>query len=181
MRKYKATKRNLLHSRYIAVVEEAAKAASVFYGVDEHELFSAGAEAMIHAVNRALNRWSTRFTDEAVTASIREAVVATAKSLVEYSERLDVVADIDGVAGDVANSVITEIVFTDEIELLKKAINELPERHRMVIVKRYGIGGATKMTLEEIGRRINRTGSRARSLELEALEMLRAAFYPDSL
>ena len=54
-------------------------------------------------------------------------------------------------------------------------LRALPERHRTVIVLRYGLGDAEPKTLEEIGRRLGLTRERVRQIEVEALKRLASA------
>ena len=57
-------------------------------------------------------------------------------------------------------------------QLLAVALGSLPERHRLVVVLRYGLDDADPKTLEEIGRRLGLTRERVRQIEVEALRRL---------
>src|SRR3954465_11068361 len=57
-------------------------------------------------------------------------------------------------------------------ETLATALKALPERHRHVVVLRYGLGDAEPKTLEDIGRRLGLTRERVRQIEVEALKRL---------
>jgi RNA polymerase primary sigma factor len=57
-------------------------------------------------------------------------------------------------------------------ETLATALNALPERHRNVVVLRYGLGDSDPKTLEDIGRRLGLTRERVRQIEVEALKRL---------
>ena len=57
-------------------------------------------------------------------------------------------------------------------QILADAVRSLPERHRNVIVLRYGLDEADPRTLEEIGRRLGITRERVRQIEVEALNRL---------
>ena len=57
-------------------------------------------------------------------------------------------------------------------ETLAAALGSLPERHRTVVVLRYGLDDAEPRTLEEIGRRLGLTRERVRQIEVEALRRL---------
>jgi RNA polymerase primary sigma factor len=59
-------------------------------------------------------------------------------------------------------------------EKVKKALEVLPERQRLIMRMRYGIGFSTEYNLEEIGEILNLTRERVRQLELESLRRLRA-------
>jgi RNA polymerase primary sigma factor len=53
-------------------------------------------------------------------------------------------------------------------ETLATALKALPERHRHVVVLRYGLGDAEPKTLEDIGRRLGLTRERVRQIEVAA-------------
>jgi RNA polymerase primary sigma factor len=57
-------------------------------------------------------------------------------------------------------------------QTLIEALRALPERHRLVVVLRYGLQDADPKTLEEIGRRLGLTRERVRQIEVEALKRL---------
>ena len=57
-------------------------------------------------------------------------------------------------------------------QTLATALRALPERHRAVVVLRYGLEDADPKTLEEIGRRLGLTRERVRQIEVEALKRL---------
>jgi RNA polymerase primary sigma factor len=57
-------------------------------------------------------------------------------------------------------------------QTLATALRALPERHRLVVVLRYGLDDADPKTLEEIGRRLGLTRERVRQIEVEALKRL---------
>jgi RNA polymerase primary sigma factor len=57
-------------------------------------------------------------------------------------------------------------------QTLATALRALPERHRHVVVLRYGLDDAEPKTLEEIGRRLGLTRERVRQIEVEALKRL---------
>ena len=57
-------------------------------------------------------------------------------------------------------------------QILADALRALPERHRAVVILRYGLDDAEPKTLEEIGRRLGLTRERVRQIELESLRRL---------
>ena len=57
-------------------------------------------------------------------------------------------------------------------ETLAVALRSLPDRHRLVVILRYGLEDADPKTLEEIGRRLGLTRERVRQIEVEALKRL---------
>ena len=57
-------------------------------------------------------------------------------------------------------------------QTLADALRALPDRHRAVVILRYGLDDAEPKTLEEIGRRLGLTRERVRQIEVEALKRL---------
>jgi len=57
-------------------------------------------------------------------------------------------------------------------QTLAEALRSLPDRHRAVVILRYGLDDADPKTLEEIGRRLGLTRERVRQIEVEALKRL---------
>jgi RNA polymerase primary sigma factor len=57
-------------------------------------------------------------------------------------------------------------------QTLADALRSLPERHRAVVIFRYGLDDAEPKTLEDIGRRLGLTRERVRQIEVEALKRL---------
>ena len=58
---------------------------------------------------------------------------------------------------------------------LVRALDELPDRERMVLELRYGLTDGQRRTLEEVGRSLGITRERARQIEGEALRRLRTS------
>ncbi len=81
----------------------------------------------------------------------------------------------DAVLGDLVagEGPLPEEIVEDSLrsESLAAALEALPERHRDVIVLRYGLRGDPR-TLEEIGRELGITRERVRQIEVEALNRL---------
>ena len=93
-------------------------------------------------------------------------------------------ASLDAPIGDTEDAVLGDFVpgdgpLPDEVvedslrsQTLVTALRALPERHRTVVVLRYGLADADPKTLEEIGRRLGLTRERVRQIEVEALKRL---------
>jgi RNA polymerase primary sigma factor len=91
---------------------------------------------------------------------------------------------LDAPVGDTDDAVLGDFVAGDgplpdeqvehslRSETLATALKALPERHRHVVVLRYGLGDAEPKTLEDIGRRLGLTRERVRQIEVEALKRL---------
>jgi RNA polymerase primary sigma factor len=82
----------------------------------------------------------------------------------------------DAVVGDFvsADGPLPDELVEDSLrsQTLADALRSLPERHRSVIILRYGLDDADPRTLEDIGRRLGITRERVRQIEVEALNRL---------
>src|SRR6188472_652395 len=66
-----------------------------------------------------------------------------------------------------------EVTVSLDMEVLRRAVSQLPERERDVVKLRYGLNGDIEpKSLEEIGRRLGVTRERVRQIESDALERL---------
>src|SRR5438477_1597279 len=91
---------------------------------------------------------------------------------------------LDAPVGDEDDAVVGDFVsgdgpLPDELvedslrsQTLADALRSLPERHRSVIILRYGLDDADPRTLEQIGRHLGITRERVRQIEVEALNRL---------
>jgi len=76
-------------------------------------------------------------------------------------------------ASEVAGTVIGEM----EIDWLADAVEKLPERHRRVLIKRYGLGGEEAATLAQLSEELGISRERVRQLQREAERMLAGGEY----
>jgi RNA polymerase nonessential primary-like sigma factor len=58
-------------------------------------------------------------------------------------------------------------------QLVKAWLGELPEKHRLVIERRYGLNSYEIATLEEVASMLELTRERVRQIQIEGLELLR--------
>jgi RNA polymerase primary sigma factor len=77
----------------------------------------------------------------------------------------------DQASSDVSESVVRDL----EVHWLGEAIWRLPERHRRVLVKRYGLDEEETATLAQLAEELGVSKERIRQLQREAEHMLRAA------
>ena len=77
----------------------------------------------------------------------------------------------DQASSDVSESVVRDL----EVHWLGEAISRLPERHRHVLVKRYGLDEEETATLAQLADELKVSKERVRQLQREAERMLRAA------
>ena len=66
-----------------------------------------------------------------------------------------------------------EVAKLDAIEIINNLFSELDERERDVLVRRFGLGGDSKETLEEIGRIHQLTRERIRQIETASIKRLK--------
>ena len=77
---------------------------------------------------------------------------------------------------DQASSDVSEAVVRDmEVGWLEEAVWRLPERHRRVLVKRYGLDEEETATLSQLAEELGVSKERVKQLQREAEHMLRAA------
>jgi RNA polymerase primary sigma factor len=77
----------------------------------------------------------------------------------------------DQASSDVSESVVRDL----EVGWLGEAIWRLPERHRRVLVKRYGLDEGETATLSQLAEELGVSKERVRQIQREAEHMLRAA------
>jgi RNA polymerase primary sigma factor len=80
-------------------------------------------------------------------------------------------------ASEVAGTVIGEM----EMEWLSDAVERLPERHRHVLIKRYGLGDEEIATLAQLSEELGISRERVRQLQREAERMLAGGEYGAAL
>src|SRR5215203_4691930 len=88
----------------------------------------------------------------------------------------DDASELGSLVVDQASSVVSEAVLRDmEVGWLGEAISRLPERHRHILVKRYGLDEEETATLAELAEELGVSKERIRQIQGEAERMLRAA------
>jgi RNA polymerase primary sigma factor len=80
-------------------------------------------------------------------------------------------------ASDTPDTVMREM----ETDQLKEAIERLPERHRYVLVRRYGLDDREPATLVELGDELDISRERVRQLQREAERMLARSEFGQAL
>jgi RNA polymerase primary sigma factor len=76
-------------------------------------------------------------------------------------------------ASEVAGAVIGEM----EMDWLADAVEKLPERHRYVLIKRYGLGEEEAVTLAQLSEELGISRERVRQVQREAERMLAGGEY----
>lgn len=70
---------------------------------------------------------------------------------------------------------------SDMVQHIEKWLEQLDERHREVVVRRFGIGAHEKGTLESVGKAVGLTRERVRQLQIDALRQLREMIEAEGL
>jgi RNA polymerase primary sigma factor len=140
----------------------------------------------IRKMARAYNELSTELnrepTDEEVAGRLEWTIgeVLDVKSAMSDATSLNQTLSSDGDgselgelikderASEVAGTVIGEM----EVGSLKEAIQRLPERHRHVLIRRYGLGDRDTATLAKLSEELGISRERVRQLQREAERML---------
>jgi RNA polymerase primary sigma factor len=73
------------------------------------------------------------------------------------------------------------VIFTSLKEQVALALESLTERENEVLKMRFGIGGESEHTLEEVGRHLNLTRERIRQIETRALKKLQQSTASEKL
>ena len=107
------------------------------------------------------------------------------KQVREVRQAARAVTSLDRPVGEEGNTSFGELVAGDEPspeetlhvsldqDMLRQALEHLPDRHQEIVKLRYGLNGDTDpKSLEEIGRLLGLTRERVRQLEADALERL---------
>jgi RNA polymerase primary sigma factor len=146
----------------------------------------AKASQQLAAVRRAeaeLERIELRRASDAAIAEHTQLSIATVRSLREAAR---VTASLDQPVGEDATSLgdlLADVRAGDPVEsaIARESRDEvssmlrlLPERHREVIVRRYGLSDDAAQTHAQIGERLGVGEERSRQLEREALHRLRS-------
>ena len=85
-------------------------------------------------------------------------------------------SELGNLVEDQASSDVSEAVVRDmEVGWLGEAMWRLPERHRHVLVKRYGLDEEKAATLSQLAEELGVSKERVRQIQREAEHMLRAA------
>ena len=74
-----------------------------------------------------------------------------------------------------------EVQSSDMLAKLDSLIGALPERHREVLARRFGLRGHDVGTLEEVGEAVGLTRERVRQLQMEGLKRLRRSLEAEGL
>jgi RNA polymerase primary sigma factor len=118
-------------------------------------------------------------------AEIAKAAKLPLKQVREVRQAARAVTSLDKPVGEEGGTSFGELVAGDqpspeetlhvslEEDMLRRAVESLPDRHQEIVKLRYGLNGdSDPKSLEEIGRHLGLTRERVRQLEADALERL---------
>jgi RNA polymerase primary sigma factor len=151
-------------ARIIRVPQKASRELAAINSARE-ELERTGPASDVAIADRADLAESTVRTLRAaarVTASLDEPQPSAERTLEEVTP--------DVAARDPSEPAIER----EQSSQLREMLQRLPERHRHVLVARYGLAGANALGHEEIGSALGVGEERSRQLEREALQRLRS-------
>jgi RNA polymerase primary sigma factor len=138
----------------------------------------------LQKMNRAERYLWTQLGREPTLDEIADEAAISLQQALEVRAAARASTSLDAPVGDTEDAVLGDFVAGDEplpeetVELhlrsqaLQYALRSLPERERVVVELRYGLGGNDPKTLEEIGRRLGLTRERVRQIELDSLRRL---------
>lgn len=119
-------------------------------------------------------------------AELLDKPVADVKRMLKLNER---VTSVDTPLGPNSDKSILDTIADERIEdpgtelqnnyiqsNLERWVEELPEKQREVLSRRFGLRGYEASTLEDVGREIGLTRERVRQIQVEALKRLREVF-----
>ena len=152
-------------------------------GVDLDDLISIGAIGLIKAVRSfnpekkiKLATYASRCIENEILMHLRR--VSKLKAEVSFDEPLS--ADYDGnelllsdVMGTEEDSAYKKLEEAHEQMMLKKVVDGLPERERIIIVLRYGLEGKDELTQREVADLLNISQSYISRLEKKILSKLK--------
>ncbi|TNC92829.1 RNA polymerase sigma factor RpoS [Thalassolituus sp.] len=119
-------------------------------------------------------------------AELLDKPVADVKRMLKLNERVTSVdtplgpnsdkSILDTIADERIEDPGTELQNNDIQSNLERWVEELPEKQREVLSRRFGLRGYEASTLEDVGREIGLTRERVRQIQVEALKRLREVF-----
>lgn len=152
-------------------------------GVNVEDLISIGTIGLIKAVNTfrpekniKLATYASRCIENEILMFLRK--IGTHKSDVSIDEPLNV--DWDGnelllsdVLGSEPDEIHENLEYADEKKLLLESVHTLPERERMIMDMRFGLGGQTEHTQKEVAEALGISQSYISRLEKRIIDRLR--------
>jgi len=138
----------------------------------------------LQKMSRAERTLWTRLGREPTIEEIADEANITVQQVMEVRAAARASTSLDAPVGEQDDAVLGDFVAGEDplpeetVELhlrsqaLRRALRELPDREREVVVLRYGLDGGDPRTLEQIGRHLGLTRERVRQIEIESLRRL---------
>ncbi|MEA2311732.1 MAG: polymerase primary sigma factor [Solirubrobacteraceae bacterium] len=135
-------------------------------------------------VARAENALALKLDRAPIDAEVAKEADITVDELLAVRDAARTVTSLDRPLGDGEDAAFGDLLPADgpapedmvhislREEMLRRALDELPERERTVVSMRYGIAGGEPTPLREIGRQLGITPERVRQIESKALGRL---------
>jgi len=138
------------------------------------------------AMRRVADRYEKELGRQPTPAELAAETGMRLKRVVEIQNAALAPTSLDAPLGDADSSSLSEIVpdtvnedpavdlaRRDLQQLVSELVPRLPERERVILQQRFGLGDSGKLTLRSIGRRFGVTRERIRQLQNLALQKLR--------
>ena len=138
----------------------------------------------LQKMSRAERTLWTRLGREPTIDEIADEANITVQQVMEVRAAARASTSLDAPVGEQDDATLGDFVAGDDplpeetVELhlrsqaLRRALRDLPDREREVVVLRYGLDGGDPRTLEQIGRHLGLTRERVRQIEIESLRRL---------
>ena len=152
-------------------------------GVNVEDLISIGTIGLIKAIgtyrrdkNIKLATYASRCIENEILMHIRK--ISGQKAEVSLDEPINM--DYDGnelylsdILGTDENVVTGRLDDEVDLQLLRQALKELPEREREIVLMRYGLGGRMEMTQKEVAQKMGISQSYISRLEKRIMQRLK--------
>jgi RNA polymerase primary sigma factor len=138
----------------------------------------------MHRLRRAERQLSTELGREPTLEEVALAAGMSVRQARHVRDAERAATSLDAPVGDYDDATVGDFVAGDDplpYDVLERSLRSraladglrsLPDRHRLVLVFRYGLDDEDPRTLEEIGRRLGLTRERVRQIEVDALRRL---------
>lgn len=123
-------------------------------------------------------------------ADLIDRPVADVRRMLKLNERVDSIDAVrnpedrtlyETVPDENAIDPLRSLQNSDLIGKLGDVVSELPEKHREVLSRRFGLSGFEASTQEQVGKEVGLTRERVRQVQLDALSKLRASLESQGL
>jgi len=141
----------------------------------------------LRAITRAESSLRARLGREPTAAEVAHETGLPLERLTAIRDAAQIPLSLETPVGDVEGTELGQLLADENAiqpddaadtvlrsEAIKAALATLPDRQRRVLELRYGLDGQPPRTLERVGQAFNLTRERARQIEAQSLETLRA-------